>query len=735
MLKTLMAQIRQYKKSAVLAPLCTAGEVLMEVLIPFVTAAIIDQGIEAGNMNKIYQYGALMLVLALFSLCFGVLAARFSARASAGFACNLRDAMYCNVQTFSFSNIDKFSTAGLVTRMTTDVTNLQNAFQMILRVAARAPLMLLCSMFMCFFINVQLSLIFLVAIVVLGAALAAIMLRTTPIFDKVFRKYDDLNASVQENVSAIRVVKAFVRETFENEKFKKAAENLYRMFVKAEKLLALNNPIMMLVVYSSILGLSWFGAHFIVAGSLTTGELTSLLSYVMSVLMSLMMLSMVFVMITMSTASAERIAEVLTETPDLTQPEKIVLHNINLFATPGQKIAFVGSTGAGKTTITNLINRFYDIADGKIRYDGININKIKKGDLRRSLGIVLQDTQMNVHFDGRSGPGHGLFHRGPVGHGADGALFGGDQVGRRIGKPEHLVQVGGGEALQAVFQHKVQDAGAEGIPCAGGLDDPAQSTPGLEGVPAAIEGIAAGGPRRHVQQADVGILALQHGRALGEVLPAGHEQQLIVRNLEDIALAQAPGDLGPGLLQAGPEGFPQVGVKGDPCAGLFGQGHRLLGGGAAGFPGEGQGAEVEDPAVPQQSLVQVRRRQVGVGARLAVKAEIPVSSRQGLDNGQGGGNLGVKPEGPGVDARLLHHLGQLAAKAVPAHLAHEGAALVQLPQHGQHVAGRAAGVGLKEAVALFTEAVLGEIHQQFPQGHHVKSFPVHSASSCPKFRL
>ncbi|OUN39628.1 ABC transporter [Faecalibacterium sp. An77] len=390
MLKTLMAQIRQYKKSAILAPLCTAGE----VLIPFVTAAIIDQGIEAGNMNKIYQYGALMLVLALFSLCFGVLAARFSARASAGFACNLRDAMYCNVQTFSFSNIDKFSTAGLVTRMTTDVTNLQNAFQMILRVAARAPLMLLCSMFMCFFINVQLSLIFLVAIVVLGAALAAIMLRTTPIFDKVFRKYDDLNASVQENVSAIRVVKAFVRETFENEKFKKAAENLYRMFVKAEKLLALNNPIMMLVVYSSILGLSWFGAHFIVAGSLTTGELTSLLSYVMSVLMSLMMLSMVFVMITMSTASAERIAEVLTETPDLTQPEKIVLHNINLFATPGQKIAFVGSTGAGKTTITNLINRFYDIADGKIRYDGININKIKKGDLRRSLGIVLQDTHL-----------------------------------------------------------------------------------------------------------------------------------------------------------------------------------------------------------------------------------------------------------------------------------------------------------------------------------------------------
>ena len=422
MLKTLMAQIRQYKKSAILAPLCTAGEVLMEVLIPFVTAAIIDQGIEAGNMNKIYQYGALMLVLALFSLCFGVLAARFSARASAGFACNLRDAMYCNVQTFSFSNIDKFSTAGLVTRMTTDVTNLQNAFQMILRVAARAPLMLLCSMFMCFFINVQLSLIFLVAIVVLGAALAAIMLRTTPIFDKVFRKYDDLNASVQENVSAIRVVKAFVRETFENEKFKKAAENLYRMFVKAEKLLALNNPIMMLVVYSSILGLSWFGAHFIVAGSLTTGELTSLLSYVMSVLMSLMMLSMVFVMITMSTASAERIAEVLTETPDLTQPEKAdknipngsvdfshvsfsykhgsgekTLHDITLHIKSGETVGVIGGTGSGKSSLVNLISRLYDVDTGRVCVGGKDVRRYDLETLRSQVAVVLQK---NVLFSG-----------------------------------------------------------------------------------------------------------------------------------------------------------------------------------------------------------------------------------------------------------------------------------------------------------------------------------------------
>ena len=422
MLKTLLAQIRQYKKDVILAPLCTAGEVLMEVLIPFVTAAIIDQGIEAGDMNRVYRYGFLMLVLALFSLCFGVLAGRFSAKASTGFACNLRDAMYCNVQTFSFSNIDKFSTAGLVTRMTTDVTNLQNAFQMILRVAARAPLMLLCSMFMCFFINVRLSLIFLVAILVLGVALFFIMSRTTPIFDKVFRKYDDLNASVQENVSAIRVVKAFVREVYENEKFKKAADSLYAMFVKAESLLALNNPIMMLVVYSSILGLSWFGAHFIVSGSLTTGELTSLLSYVMSVLMSLMMLSMVFVMITMSSASAERIAEVLTETPDLAQPETAdqnipngsvdfdhvsfsykhgsgekTLHNITLHIQSGETVGVIGATGSGKSSLVNLISRLYDADTGRVCVGGKDVRSYDLETLRSQVAVVLQK---NVLFSG-----------------------------------------------------------------------------------------------------------------------------------------------------------------------------------------------------------------------------------------------------------------------------------------------------------------------------------------------
>lgn len=298
MIKTLLGQVKEYKTAALLAPLFTVSEVLMEVLIPFVTAAIIDKGIEAGNLRQVYLYGGLMLLMACLSLVFGVLAGRFSAKASSGLACNLRESIYEKVQTFSFSNIDKFSTAGLVTRMTTDVTNVQNAAQMILRVAVRAPFMMICSMMMCFFISMKLSLIFLVAVVVLGAALFFIMAKTTKVFNQVFRKYDDLNASVQENVSAIRVVKAFVREDYENTKFEQAAQKLYALFVKAESRLALNNPVMMLVVYGCILAISWFGAQFIVAGDLTTGSLTSLFSYVMGVLMSLMMLSMVFVMIT-----------------------------------------------------------------------------------------------------------------------------------------------------------------------------------------------------------------------------------------------------------------------------------------------------------------------------------------------------------------------------------------------------------------------------------------------------
>ena len=317
MMKVILAQVQQYKAPTLLAPLFTVFEVLMEVLIPFVTASIIDKGIEAGNIRQVYFYGGIMLAMALLSLVFGVLAGRYAAKASSGLACNLRESIYEKVQTFSFSNIDKFSTAGLVTRMTTDVTNVQNAAQMILRVAVRAPLMLVCSMVMCFFISARLSMIFLAAILVLAAALISIMVRTTKVFNEVFRKYDDLNASVQENVSAIRVVKAIVREEYENSKFERSAGKLYTLFVKAESNLALNNPVMMLVVYGCILAISWFGARFIVAGSLTTGNLTSLFSYVMSVLMSLMMLSMVFVMITMSAASGRRIAEVLNEEPDM----------------------------------------------------------------------------------------------------------------------------------------------------------------------------------------------------------------------------------------------------------------------------------------------------------------------------------------------------------------------------------------------------------------------------------
>ena len=422
MLKTLLSQVKEYKTASLLAPLFTALEVVMELFIPFITAAIIDQGIEAGDLGQVYRYGALMIVMAFLSLCFGTLAGRFSAKASAGFACNLRDALYAKVQTFSFSNIDKYSTAGLVTRMTTDVTNMQNAYQMILRIAVRAPLMLVCSMCMCFFISVQLSAVFLVALVVLGVSLIFIMTRTIPVFQKVFRRYDDLNASVQENVSAIRVVKAFVREAYEDEKFKKAADGLYRLFVKAESTLALNSPIMMLVVYGSILALSWFGAHYIVAGELTTGNLTSLFSYVMGVLMSLMMLSMIFVMVTMSIASAERICEVLKETPALADPERplmtvsdgrvdfdhvsfsyqhgsgeVVLRDIDLHIASGETIGVVGGTGSGKSSLVNLISRLYDVDQGSVRVDGVDVRDYDLEALRNQVAVVLQK---NVLFSG-----------------------------------------------------------------------------------------------------------------------------------------------------------------------------------------------------------------------------------------------------------------------------------------------------------------------------------------------
>lgn len=422
MIKTLLGQVKQYKKASLLTPLFAALEVVMEVLIPFTISLIIDQGIEAGNAGKVYQYGGIMIVLAAFSLLFGVLAGRFAASASSGLACNLRNGMYTNIQTFSFSNIDKYSTAGLVTRMTTDVTNVQNAYQMILRIAVRAPMMLICSMAMCFFINMRLSLVFVAAIVVLASVLLLIMSRTTKIFDRVFKKYDELNASVQENVSAIRVVKAYVREDHENSKFTQAAQNLYKMFVKAESILAFNNPVMMLVVYGCIIALSWLGARFIVTGSMTTGELTSMFSYIMSVMMSLMMLSMIFVMVTMSAASGRRISEVLTEEPDIVNPEKPIkeipdgsidfnhvsffykknsekpaLSDIDLHIRPGETIGIIGGTGCGKSSLVNLISRLYDVTQGSVRVGGIDVRDYDLDTLRNQVAVVLQK---NVLFSG-----------------------------------------------------------------------------------------------------------------------------------------------------------------------------------------------------------------------------------------------------------------------------------------------------------------------------------------------
>lgn len=319
-MKKVLQQLKQYKRDSLLCIGLTALEVIMEILLPFITAIIIDQGLEQSNLPVVYRYGILMVVMAFLSLIFGALAGKFAASASSGFAANLREAIYDRIQTFSFSNIDKFSVPGLVTRMTTDVTNLQNAFLMILRIGIRSPLMLLASLVLCLLISPRLSLIFLVAMVVLVVALGVIMAVTLPLFQKVFDRYDDLNASVQENVSAIRVVKAFVREDYENQKFQKAANALYRLFVKTEGILALNNPVMMLVVYGCIIALSWFGAQFVVAGNLTTGELTSLSTYIMGILMSLMMLSMIVVVVAMSLASARRICQVLTEEPDLANP-------------------------------------------------------------------------------------------------------------------------------------------------------------------------------------------------------------------------------------------------------------------------------------------------------------------------------------------------------------------------------------------------------------------------------
>ena len=422
MIRTFARYIGQYKRDAILTPLCTALEVLMEILIPFVTASIIDEGIQAGDMGKVWLYGGLMLALAFLSLFFGAMAGKLGASASSGFAANLRQGMFENIQRYSFSNIDKFSTASLVTRMTTDVTNTQMAFQMSLRIAVRAPLMLLCSMAMCFVISPRLSLVFLAALVVLGVALFGVMGLTLPIFQQVFRRYDDLNASVQENVSGIRTVKAFVREKFENEKFKSAAENLYKLYVKAESILAVNNPVMMLVIYGCILAISWFGARFIVGGSMTTGNLTSLFSYVISMLMSLMMLSMIFVMVAMSMASFRRIMEVLRERPDLVNPpqaltqiadgsidfdhvyftyqpgsESYALSDIDLHIKAGETIGIIWGTGCGKSSLVNLISRMYDVSQGAVKVGGKDVRSYDLETLRDNVAVVLQK---NVLFSG-----------------------------------------------------------------------------------------------------------------------------------------------------------------------------------------------------------------------------------------------------------------------------------------------------------------------------------------------
>lgn len=422
MIKTLMAQIKQYKKDTILTPIFTALEVLFEVIIPLITAKLIDDGISAGNMSSVVKYGVIMVIVAFLSLGSGVLAGKYAATASTGFACNLRHAMYDNIQRFSFSNIDKFSTAGLITRMTTDVTNIQNAFQMLIRIAVRAPFTLICSLIMCIAINGELSLIFLAALFILGAALFLIIGKVSRIFEVVFKKYDDLNASVQENVSAIRVVKTFVREDHETTKFKNASNSIYKMFVKAESLIALNSPIMMFVVYFCIILISWLGAKFIVAGSLTTGELTSLFSYVMSVLMSLMMLSMIFVMLTMSEASAKRVVEVIKEEPAITNPEtpdtniadgridfnrvnfayahssgENVLENIDLHIKAGETIGIIGGTGCGKSSLVNLISRLYDVTDGSVYVGGKDVKSYDLEALRNSVAVVLQK---NVLFSG-----------------------------------------------------------------------------------------------------------------------------------------------------------------------------------------------------------------------------------------------------------------------------------------------------------------------------------------------
>lgn len=422
MLKTLGAQVKEFKRDSFLTPVFMIMEVIMETIIPLLMASIIDHGVEAGNMKHIWLIGALMILTALASLTFGILGGVYGARASTGFARNLRRAMYDNIQTFSFSNIDKFSTSGLVTRLTTDVTNIQNAYQMILRMCMRAPFSLLFAMIMSFVISPRLASVYLGAVVVLGCILALIVSQATRHFTQAFPKYDELNESVQENVSAIRVVKAYVREEHENEKFKKASGNIYKIFCKAEGIVAWNSPVMNFTVYACILLISWIGARMVVQEALTTGQLMSLLTYCMSILMNLMMLSMVFVMMTMSAASARRICEVLEEQPDLNNPENpvyevkdgsirfenvsfrykkdadtSVLKNIDLDIRSGETIGIIGGTGSAKSSLVNLVSRLYDVTEGRLLVGGLDVRSYDMETLRNQVAVVLQN---NVLFSG-----------------------------------------------------------------------------------------------------------------------------------------------------------------------------------------------------------------------------------------------------------------------------------------------------------------------------------------------
>lgn len=421
MLKTLGAQVKEFKKPSIIAAFCTVAEVALEIALPLVTAVIIDDGIKAGKLGTVFGYGFLMVLLAAASLTMGVCAGRFAAVASTGFAKNLRDAMYKNIQTYAFSNIDKYSTSGLVTRLTTDVTNMQNSYQMLTRMCLRAPITLICALFMSFTINARIASIFLVAIIFLAIILGCIVAVAMKSFKETFKRYDDLNASVQENVSAIRVVKAFVREDFEKEKFKKAADNVYKLFVKAEKIVGYNNPVMNLTVYGCMLAISWFSAQMIVGGTMTTGNLTSLFTYCMNILMSLMMLSMVFVMMSMSIASAQRIAEVIEEQADIVSPEhaltlvrdgsvdfehvsfsydkklhgnKNVLNDIDIHIKSGETIGIIGGTGCGKTSFVNLISRLYDATTGCVKVGGVDVREYDLETLRNQVAVVLQKNEL-----------------------------------------------------------------------------------------------------------------------------------------------------------------------------------------------------------------------------------------------------------------------------------------------------------------------------------------------------